>query len=213
VTMSLMLKRIFDCAAALIGLLLLSPLLFCVALIVRAAMGAPVFFTHERPGHKGRAFKLHKFRTLTNERGADGVLLPDEKRITDSGSRLRKMSLDELPQLWNVLKGEMSFVGPRPLLKEYLPLYNEEQSRRHDVRPGITGWAQVNGRNALTWEEKFDLDVWYVDNCSIWLDLKILCLTLGSVMRGRGVAAPGHASMPKFTGASIPNKNGDQRNE
>jgi lipopolysaccharide/colanic/teichoic acid biosynthesis glycosyltransferase len=163
-------------------------------------MGSPVFFRQTRPGYKGMPFVVYKFRTMTEARDASGVLLPDEQRLSAFGKWLRRTSLDELPQLWNVLKGDLSFVGPRPLLMEYLPLYNPEQFRRHEVKPGITGWAQVNGRNALGWPERLALDVWYVDHRSFLLDLKILGLTLFKVCKKEGVSAEGHATMPKFTG-------------
>ena len=191
-------KRFFDLVIASLALFILClPLLF-LTWLVRRQLGSPVFFRQTRPGLHGKPFYLIKFRTMTDARGSDGHLLPDAKRLTSFGRFLRASSLDELPELWNVLKGDMSLVGPRPLLMEYLPLYSPEQARRHDVRPGITGWAQVNGRNALSWEEKFALDVWYVDNCSLWLDLKILLLTLDCVLRRDGISAEGEATMTKF---------------
>ncbi len=191
-------KRFFDLVIASLALFILClPLLF-LTWLVRRQLGSPVFFRQTRPGLHGKPFYLIKFRTMTDARGSDGHLLPDAKRLTSFGRFLRASSLDELPELWNVLKGDMSLVGPRPLLMEYLPLYSPEQARRHDVRPGITGWAQVNGRNALSWEEKFALDVWYVDNCSLWLDLKILLLTLVCVLRRDGISAEGEATMTKF---------------
>jgi len=171
-----------------------------VALLVRVKIGTPIFFTQSRPGLHGNAFTMIKFRTMTNARGADGSLLPDAERLTRFGRFLRATSLDELPELWNVLKGEMSLVGPRPLLIEYLPLYSPEQARRHDVRPGITGWAQVNGRNAISWDEKFKLDVWYVDHQSFWLDMKILLLTVRRVFQRHGISADGEATMKPFMG-------------
>ena len=193
-------KRLFDVMSAIFLLLALSlPLLLCV-LLVRARLGAPVFFTQVRPGRYGKPFNLVKLRTMTNERGHDGRLLSDEKRLTSFGRFLRSTSLDEVPGLWNVLMGDMSLVGPRPLLMEYLPLYSEAQARRHEVRPGITGWAQVNGRNALGWEDKFLLDVWYVDNYNFRLDIKILLLTVKKVLGRDGINAKGEATMPPFTG-------------
>jgi len=193
-------KRVFDAAAATVLLVLLSPLLLMVALMVRLFIGTPVLFRQPRPGRGASPFTLLKFRTMTNERGMNGDLLPDRDRLVRLGRLLRSTSIDELPELWNVVKGEMSLVGPRPLLMEYLPLYSAEQARRHDVRPGITGWAQVNGRNASTWPRRFALDVWYVDNMSLMLDLRILVKTVTSVVLREGIAADGHATMPKFTG-------------
>jgi len=193
-------KRFIDCTAAAFGLLLLSPFLALLALLVRWKLGSPIFFRQQRPGLYGKPFMLIKFRTMTDANDADGNLLPDAIRLTPFGKFLRKTSLDELPELWNVLKGEMSLVGPRPLLMEYLPLYSPEQARRHEVRPGITGWAQVNGRNALSWPDKFKLDVWYVDNVSLWLDLKTLWLTVWQVVRKEGISAAGEATMGRFTG-------------
>ena len=193
-------KRIFDSFLAALSVLLLAlPLLFLIWQ-VRRKLGSPVFFRQTRPGLHGQPFEMVKFRTMTDTRGPDGKLLPDADRLTSFGRFLRASSLDELPELWNVLKGDMSLVGPRPLLMEYLPLYSPEQARRHDVRPGITGWAQVNGRNALSWEEKFKLDVWYVDHRSLWLDVKILWLTLRKVLVREGISADGEATMRKFTG-------------
>jgi lipopolysaccharide/colanic/teichoic acid biosynthesis glycosyltransferase len=193
-------KRLFDLLLS-IGLLLALalPLLLLWAL-VRRKLGSPVLFRQVRPGLHGRPFMMVKFRTMTNERGADGELLPDAQRLTPFGRLLRTTSLDELPELWNVLRGEMSLVGPRPLLLEYLPLYSPEQARRHEVRPGITGWAQVNGRNALSWEERLKLDVWYVDHRSLGLDLRILWLTVRKVIVLEGISAQGEATMPRFTG-------------
>ncbi|WP_461393249.1 sugar transferase [Deferrisoma sp.] len=184
------------------ALILAGPVCAVLSALVRAKLGTPVFFRQVRPGMHGRPFVMYKFRTMTDARGPDGELLPDAERLTPFGRWLRSTSLDELPELFNVLKGEMSLVGPRPLLMEYLPLYTPEQARRHEVKPGITGWAQVNGRNALTWEEKFRLDVWYVDNQSLWLDLKILLLTLKKVLLREGISAAGEATMPRFTGTS-----------
>lgn len=196
-----MIKRLFDLSACILGLLMLALPLLLLIWLVRRKLGSPVFFRQTRPGLKGKLFEMVKFRTMTDERGPDGQLLPDKDRLTPFGRWLRASSLDELPELWNVLKGEMSLVGPRPLLVEYLPLYTPEQARRHEVRPGITGWAQVNGRNAISWEEKFKLDVWYVDNQSLWLDLKILWLTIKKVLVRDGISAQGDATMPKFTGS------------
>ena len=193
-------KRLFDIVASIAILTIFSlPLLVLVGL-VRIKLGSPVFFTQVRPGRGGRLFRLIKFRTMTDARGPNGELLPDADRLTAFGRMLRSTSLDELPELWNVIKGEMSLVGPRPLLVEYLPRYSPVQARRHDVRPGITGWAQVNGRNAISWEEKFKLDTWYVDNQGFWLDLRILWLTLRKVVVREGISAPGDATMPPFTG-------------
>ena len=194
-------KRLFDIVASVAILTIFSlPLLVLVGL-VRIKLGRPVFFTQVRPGLGGKLFRLIKFRTMTDARGPNGELLPDADRLTPFGRMLRSTSLDELPELWNVIKGEMSLVGPRPLLVEYLPRYSPAQARRHDVRPGITGWAQVNGRNAISWEEKFELDTWYVDNQSFWLDLRILWLTLRKVVVREGISAPGDATMPPFTGS------------
>ncbi|ABQ25893.1 Undecaprenyl-phosphate galactose phosphotransferase [Geotalea uraniireducens Rf4] len=198
--MNSLIKRIFDFCSTLVGLVLISPLLIPVALLVRMIHGSPVLFRQERPGLHGKPFLMHKFRTMTNERDANGILLADEARLTGLGKFLRSTSLDELPELFNVLKGDMSLVGPRPLLMEYMPLYTPEQARRHEVKPGITGWAQVNGRNAISWEEKFKLDVWYVDNSSFWLDLKILWMTFFQVFKREGISQEGQATMAKFTG-------------
>ncbi len=193
-------KRAFDFIAALVALLLLCLPLVLLTLLVRRKLGHPAFFRQVRPGLHGRPFEMVKFRTMTDARGPDGALLPDADRLTPFGRFLRASSLDELPGLWNVLKGDMSLVGPRPLLMEYLPLYSPEQARRHAVRPGITGWAQVNGRNALGWDDKFKLDVWYVDHRSLWLDIKILWLTVRKVLVRDGISAAGEATMPRFTG-------------
>lgn len=195
-----MIKRIFDIAASACALILLSPVLLVVMLLVRTKLGSPIFFTQVRPGLYGKPFKMVKFRTMTDERDEQGELLPDAVRLTKFGQFLRSTSLDELPELWNVLKGDMSLVGPRPLLMEYLSLYNAEQKRRHEVRPGITGWAQVNGRNTVDWPERFQLDVWYVDNRSLWLDIKVLFATVKKVLVRDGIAAEGEATMSKFTG-------------
>lgn len=194
-------KRIIDILGAGFGLLLLSPVLAIVAYKIRRKMGSPVLFCQTRPGLHGRPFHMVKFRTMRDAIDADGRGLPDGERLTKLGQFLRASSLDELPELWNVLKGDMSIVGPRPLLMEYLPLYSPEQARRHEVRPGITGWAQVNGRNAISWEEKFALDVWYVDNRSVWLDLRIIWLTILKVVKREGISAAGEATMPKFRGS------------
>ncbi len=195
-----MIKRGLDILGAGIGLIILSPVLIVTSIMVRRKMGSPVLFRQTRPGRHGRPFEMIKFRTMREAIYADGRLLPDAERLGNLGRFLRSSSLDELPELWNVLKGEMSLVGPRPLLVEYLTLYSDEQARRHEVHPGITGWAQVNGRNAISWEEKFALDVWYVDNRSIWLDLKIIMLTIHKALKREGVSAEGEATMPKFTG-------------
>ena len=193
-------KRLFDITAAFAALLLLALPLALLTWQVRRKLGSPAFFRQVRPGMHGQPFEMVKFRTMTNARGPDGALLPDADRLTPFGRFLRASSLDELPELWNVLKGEMSLVGPCPLLMEYLPLYSPQQARRHEVRPGITGWAQVNGRNALGWDEKFKLDVWYVDHRSLWLDIKILWLTVKKVLVREGISAAGEATMPRFTG-------------
>lgn len=195
-----MMKRLFDIFAAAGALVVLSPVLLCVALLARRRLGSPVLFRQTRPGKNGRPFEMLKFRTMTDARDSQGRLLSDAERLTSFGRFLRSTSLDELPELWNVLKGEMSLVGPRPLLMEYLPLYSVEQARRHEVRPGLTGWAQVNGRNALSWEEKFAFDVWYVDNRTFWLDIKIILLTVAGVLKRSGISAEGEATMPRFSG-------------
>jgi lipopolysaccharide/colanic/teichoic acid biosynthesis glycosyltransferase len=194
-------KRLVDFIGSLVGLLFLSVPLVLVAVAVRRSLGSPVVFSQVRSGLQGRPFTLYKFRTMRDAVGCDGAQLPDGERLTDFGRWLRETSLDELPTLWNVLKGDMSLVGPRPLLMDYIPLYSARQIRRHDVRPGVTGWAQVNGRNALSWEEKFELDVWYVEHWSIWLDIKILFLTIRSVVRRSGINAPNSVTMPRFTGS------------
>ena len=193
-------KRLLDIVASACALLVLALPLLVVVWMVRRKLGSPVFFTQVRPGLHGKPFEMVKFRTMTDARGPDGELLPDAVRLTPFGRFLRATSLDELPELWNVLKGDMSLVGPRPLLMEYLPLYSPELARRHEVRPGITGWAQVNGRNAIGWEDKFTLDVWYVDHRSLWLDVKILWLTVKKVLVRDGISAEGEATMPRFTG-------------
>ena len=193
-------KRVFDVLMSLGLMLALSLPLLLLFGLVRLKLGSPVLFRQVRPGLHGRPFTMVKFRTMTDERGEHGELLPDAQRLTYFGRFLRAASLDELPELWNVLRGEMSLVGPRPLLMEYLPLYSPEQARRHEVRPGITGWAQVNGRNALSWEARFKLDVWYVDHRSGWLDLRILWLTILKVIVRDGISAQGEVTMPRFTG-------------
>jgi lipopolysaccharide/colanic/teichoic acid biosynthesis glycosyltransferase len=193
-------KRIFDFFLALIGLILLSVPMAIIAILLWITSGHPILFTQPRPGKDGRIFKFYKFRTMTDERDSSGNLLPDEERLTAVGQFLRKTSLDELPQLWNVLKGEMSFVGPRPLLVAYLDRYTPEQARRHEVIPGITGWAQINGRNALSWEEKFQLDIWYIDHWNLWLDFKILALTVIKVLKREGITQTNHVNMSEFLG-------------
>lgn len=197
-------KRALDLLVSIPGIILISPLLLIVSVTVRLFLGSPVLFRQLRPGYKGRPFHIYKFRTMTDARGPDGQLLPDADRLTRLGRFLRLTSLDELPQLFNVLRGEMSLVGPRPLMMEYLPRYTPEQMRRHDVYPGMTGWTQVRGRNSLPWEEKFKLDVWYVDHRSIWLDLLILLLTLGKVIRREGISQPGQATTEYFMGNKEP---------
>lgn len=194
-------KRIFDVCGALLALCALLPVIVAVAILVRLKLGSPVLFRQIRPGMDGAPFEMVKFRTMLDRVDNSGKALPDDQRMTRFGSFLRSASLDELPELWNVLKGEMSLVGPRPLLMEYLPLYSAEQYRRHNVRPGVTGWAQVNGRNAISWEEKFKLDVWYVDNRSFWLDLKILFLTIKKVLFRDGISGEGEVTMSRFTGS------------
>ena len=191
-------KRILDVTTAFLGLLLLSPLFLLLSLLILWKLGRPFFFTQERPGLYEEPFRMIKFRTMTNEKDKDGNLLPNEKRLTGLGKFLRSTSLDELPELINVLKGDMSLVGPRPLLMDYLPYYAEEHKKRHLMRPGITGWAQVNGRNAINWDEKFDLDVWYVENQGFWLDIKILIMTLIKVFKREGITHHGHVAMPRF---------------
>lgn len=190
----------FDIIASFIGLLILSPVLLLLAIMVRIKHGSPILFKQTRPGKDEKPFTFYKFRTMSNKSDEEGNLLPDQDRLTKFGSFLRKTSLDELPSLFNVLKGNMSFVGPRPLLMHYLPLYNDFQKRRHEVKPGITGWAQVNGRNAISWQKKFELDVWYVDNQSFWLDLKILFLTIYKVFKREGISAEGEATVEYFKG-------------
>ncbi|NLL37717.1 MAG: sugar transferase [Fretibacterium sp.] len=194
-------KRLLDALLSLAALLLLAPLLMALGLLIRRRLGHPVLFSQLRAGKDGRPFRLYKFRSMTEARDEDGALLPDADRLTPFGQKLRCTSLDELPQLWNVLKGDMSLVGPRPLLLDYVPLYSERQRQRLNVKPGLTGWAQIKGRNTLSWEEKFELDVWYVERQSLWLDLKILLQTVGSVLRRKGISASGEATMPRFTGS------------
>jgi lipopolysaccharide/colanic/teichoic acid biosynthesis glycosyltransferase len=193
-------KRLFDVVLVVPALMLLAPVYVMLGLLVGCLLGLPLIFRQVRPGLRGQPFTLLKFRTMTEARDENGRLFPDGQRLTRFGRFLRRTSLDELPELINVLKGDMSLVGPRPLLMEYLDRYTVEQARRHEVKPGITGWVQVNGRNALTWEQKFEFDVWYVDHLSVWLDLKILAMTVWQVVTGRGVSAEGHATMPVFEG-------------
>lgn len=194
-------KRMIDCCLAMVAIVVLSPVMAAVAVLLAVAnKGAGVVFTQTRPGKKGRLFKVMKFKTMTDERDEDGNLLPDAQRLTKTGKFIRSTSLDELPQLFNVLKGDMALIGPRPLLPQYLPLYSKEQARRHDVRPGITGWAQVHGRNAISWKKKFELDVWYVDHCSFWLDLKIILLTVKKVVVREGITKEGQATTEFFNG-------------
>lgn len=193
-------KRIFDFIFALIALIIFSPVLIVTAILVRVFIGTPILFTQQRSGYKGRPFNIYKFRSMTNRIARDGSLLPDAERLTRFGRILRSLSLDELPELFNILRGEMSFVGPRPLLMEYLPLYSPEQMRRHDAMPGLTGWAQVNGRNALDWPSRFRLDVWYVDHWSFWLDLRIILMTVGKVIAREGVNQAGQSTVEYFKG-------------
>ncbi|MBZ5570399.1 MAG: sugar transferase [Acidobacteriia bacterium] len=198
--MSRFVKKCFDFLVATLALLLLAPLSGCLAIAIRLSMGSPVLFRQVRPGYQSKPFVLLKFRTMNSMCDTQGSLLADERRLTRLGRLLRRFSLDEIPQLWNVWKGEMSLVGPRPLLMEYLERYTPEQARRHDVKPGITGWAQVNGRNALSWEERFRLDVWYVDHWSLALDCRIILMTIRKVLLREGISQRGHATMPKFLG-------------
>lgn len=197
-----MIKRLFDIVVSLIGLLILSPIIWFVGRKIAKNLGRPVIFKQQRPGFNGNIFEMAKFRSMRDALDEQGNPLPDNERLTPFGEKLRNSSLDELPGLWNVLKGDMSLVGPRPLLIEYLPLYSKEQARRHEVKPGITGWAQVNGRNAISWEDKFKLDVWYVDNQSFWLDMKILFMTIKKVFVREGITAEGEATMTRFQGSS-----------
>ena len=196
-----MLKWVFDFTLSLIGIIIFTPFIIIIGLWLLIVLGHPIFFKQQRPGLNGISFNFIKFRTMTNTKNGEGDLLPDKNRLTPLGSFLRKTSLDELPSLWNVLKGDMSLVGPRPLLMEYLPLYSKEQMRRHEVKPGITGWAQINGRNTISWDEKFKLDVWYVDNQSIWLDTKILFITAWKVLKREGISQKGHVTMERFRGS------------
>ena len=198
-----MLKRAFDIAASTSALVVLSPVLAITAYKVKKELGSPVLFRQTRPGLHGKPFEMIKFRTMKDATDKEGNALPDSERLTDFGKKLRASSLDELPELWNVLKGDMSLVGPRPLLMEYLPLYNTEQAKRHNVRPGVTGYAQVNGRNSLSWEDKFKLDTWYVEHQSLWLDMKILLKTVKKVIIKDGISAEGEATMTKFTGTKF----------
>ncbi len=199
----MLIKRFFDLTVTMLGLLIMSPIMIVAASLIRMFLGSPILFRQQRPGLNGRPFLLLKFRTMINASDKNCNLLPDANRLTGLGRFLRSTSIDELPELFNVLNGEMSLVGPRPLLMQYLDRYSLEQMRRHEVKPGITGWAQVNGRNALTWEQKFELDVWYVDHQSLWLDLKIIFLTLWKILRREGINQPGHATMEEFKGAFI----------
>jgi lipopolysaccharide/colanic/teichoic acid biosynthesis glycosyltransferase len=203
-----MVKRAFDVFLSVSGLVFLFPVFVIISWQVRKKMGYPVFFRQVRPGLNRKPFELVKFRTMKDAHDAEGNPLPDSERLTPFGQFLRSSSLDELPELWNVLKGDMSLVGPRPLLMEYLPLYSPEQARRHEVRPGVTGWAQVNGRNTLSWEDKFKLDVWYVDNQSLWLDIKVLFLTVKKVLVRDGISAEGEATMTRFYGNGSEKKDG-----
>ena len=193
-------KRLFDIIASASGLIILSPVFLILVYLIRKNLGSPVFFIQERPGKDGKPFKMIKFRSMRDAVDKDGNPLPDSERLTPFGKKLRAASLDELPELWNVLKGDMSLVGPRPLLMSYLPLYNDFQFRRHEMRPGVTGWAQVNGRNAISWDEKFSYDIWYIDHFSLWFDMKILFLTIKKVFIKEGISAEGEATMPYFTG-------------
>ncbi len=200
---SIGIKRAFDFGASLLALLLFSPLLGLIASLVRLELGSPIIFRQQRPGLRGKPFTIYKFRTMTDERDAQSNLLLNSERLTRLGRFLRSASLDELPELFNVLKGEMSLVGPRPLLMRYLARYTPEQMRRHEVKPGITGWAQVNGRNAITWEQKFVLDVWYVDNRSLWLDLKTIALTVWKIFKREGISQPGYVTAREFVGSNV----------
>lgn len=195
-----LIKRLIDLILSGLALLVLSPLYLILAILVRVKLGSPVLFSQERPGKNEKVFRMYKFRSMTDARDANGDLLPDEERLTHFGMMLRATSLDELPELWNIFKGDMSIVGPRPLLVRYLPRYNERQRRRHEVRPGLTGWAQVNGRNAISWEQKFEYDVEYVEKESFWLDIKILVMTVGKVLHRSGISQEGNATMEEFMG-------------
>ena len=198
-----MFKSIFDKILALFLIILFLPIYIVIALLIQLKMGSPIFFRQQRPGLHEQIFGIFKFRTMTNEKDENGELLPDDQRLVGVGKFIRSASLDELPQIFNVLKGDMSFVGPRPLLIEYLDLYSDEQKRRHDVKPGITGWAQVNGRNAISWEQKFEYDVWYVEHQSFWLDIKILWMTLVKVFKREGISQEGQATAEKFRGSAL----------
>ena len=198
--MELQLKRLSDLLVGLSGLLILFLPIIIISILIKLTSGGPIFFRQARPGKDGTIFYLYKFRTMKDLRNDKGEIAPDEKRITKIGKLLRQLSLDELPELFNILKGDMSIVGPRPLLVKYLDRYSSEQARRHEVKPGITGWAQVNGRNAITWEEKFRYDLWYIDNWSLWLDIKIIFLTIIKAIKGEGISQPGHATMEEFKG-------------
>ena len=198
-------KRLLDVAGAVAALILLSPAFLILVFLIRHRMGPPAIFAQRRAGLRGEPFVLYKFRSMNDARDQHGELLPDEARLTEFGKFLRRFSLDELPQLWNVLKGDMSLVGPRPLLLDYVPLYDETQKKRLDVKPGITGWAQINGRNAISWDEKFALDVWYVEHCHFLLDVRILLLTVWKIIRREGISAPGEATMPRFQGSGNAN--------
>jgi lipopolysaccharide/colanic/teichoic acid biosynthesis glycosyltransferase len=193
-------KRVFDLVFALLALIILSPVILLLAMLVRIFIGTPIFFTQQRAGYKERPFFMYKFRTMTNHLAPDGSLLPDAERLTPLGRFLRSLSLDELPELFNILRGEMSFVGPRPLIMEYLPLYSREQSRRHDVIPGLTGWAQINGRNSIDWPTRFAMDVWYVDHRTFWLDMKIILITVWKVIKREGITQQGQATIEFFKG-------------
>lgn len=199
-------KRIIDVVLSGLALLVLSPVYLLLAILVRTKLGSPVMFSQERPGRDGKVFRMYKFRSMTDARDANGSLLPDEARLTHFGAALRATSLDELPELWNIFKGDMSIVGPRPLLVRYLPRYNERQRHRHDVRPGLTGWAQVNGRNAISWEQKFEYDVEYVEKESFWFDLKIICMTVSKVLHRSGISQEGNATMAEFMGTEEPER-------
>jgi lipopolysaccharide/colanic/teichoic acid biosynthesis glycosyltransferase len=196
-----MIKRLFDIIASILGLLILSPIVFLVSYRIAKNLGKPILFKQRRPGLNSTVFEMLKFRSMLDAVDESGNVLPDSQRLTPFGEKLRSSSLDELPGLWSVLKGDMSLVGPRPLLVEYLPLYSHEQAKRHNVRPGITGWAQINGRNTISWEDKFKLDVWYVENKTFWLDIKILLLTVKKVFIKEGISAKGEVTMTKFTGS------------
>lgn len=192
-------KRMIDFFVAVIGIILVLPIIIILAIIIRIFLGSPIFFKQKRPGLNEKLFELYKFRTMISKKDENGNPLPDEERLNRTGKIIRSLSLDEIPQLWNVLRGDLSLVGPRPLLVEYLGKYNEEQRRRHEVKPGITGWAQIKGRNALTWQKKFALDIWYVDNWSLFLDIKILLITIWKVIKREGISQDGHTTMTKFT--------------